>query len=57
MQSFLPTEKNERIVVVDALRGLALFAIFIANLPLAENSAAVYQSRDLVFGTHKPTVF
>lgn len=51
MQSFLPTQKNERIEVVDALRGLALFAIFIANLPFAENPDVVYQTRDFVLGT------
>ncbi len=51
MESFQPACRQDRLSVVDTLRGLALFAILIANIPLAENADAVYKPRHFVLGT------
>lgn len=51
VNSLQPIQKQDRIVVADALRGIALFAIFIANVPFAENANAIYRARDFVFST------
>ncbi|MGZ5247238.1 MAG: DUF418 domain-containing protein [Flavitalea sp.] len=57
MIPFRPTEQQERLSIADALRGLALFAILIANIPYAENADAVYQSRDLIIGSNQTDSF
>ncbi len=57
MIAFHPTEPRERLVVADALRGLALFAILIANIPYAENADTVYQSRDFIIGSKETDSF
>jgi uncharacterized protein len=51
MTVFRPTEHKERNTLIDALRGLALFAILIANVPFAENAATNYESRDFIIGS------
>ena len=50
MDTFQPIEKFDRVRVVDALRGFALFAILLANIPFAENADAIYHTRTLVLG-------
>jgi len=51
MNSFLPLEKPNRLLVVDALRGLALFGILLANIPFSEASSSIYQLRNMVLGS------
>lgn len=51
MDSFQPIQTTNRIRVVDALRGLALFAILLANIPFAENPDTVYNSRSFILGS------
>lgn len=51
MTVFRPTQQKERNTLVDALRGLALFAILIANVPFAENPASNYETRDFIIGS------
>ncbi len=51
MESFQPACRQDRLSVVDTLRGLALFAILMANIPFAENADAVYTARNFVIGT------
>ena len=50
MNSFFPLEKQNRLTVVDALRGLALFCILLANIPFQEKVVA-YTSKDIVLGS------
>ena len=52
MDTFQPIQKFERVRVVDALRGFALFAILLANIPFAENAEIIYQTRAFVLGSH-----
>ena len=52
MDTFRPIQKFERVRVVDALRGFALFAILLANIPFAENAEIIYQTRAFVLGSH-----
>jgi len=52
METFQPVLKSERVRVVDVLRGFALFAILLANIPLAENADVIYNTRTFVFGSH-----
>ena len=52
METFQPVLKSERVRVVDALRGFALFAILLANIPFAENADVIYNTRTFVFGSH-----
>src|SRR4030095_8865501 len=51
MDTFQPIQKSDRVRVVDALRGFALFAIFLANIPSAENVDVIYKTRSLILGT------
>lgn len=51
MDTFQPIQKFDRVRTVDALRGFALFAILLANVPFAENTDLIYQTRSFVFGT------
>lgn len=51
MTRLSPTGKQERLAVVDALRGLALLAILIANIPFVQESADVYPGRRVVLGS------
>jgi len=52
METFQPVLKSERVRVVDALRGFALFAILLANIPFAENADVIYNTRTFVFDSH-----
>jgi uncharacterized protein len=51
METFQPIQKSERVRVVDALRGFALFAILLANIPFTENADVVYQTRTFILGS------
>jgi uncharacterized protein len=51
MNLFSPTGKQERLAVVDALRGLALMAIIIANIPFAYESMSLYSNRSVALGS------
>jgi uncharacterized protein len=51
MNSFLPLEKQNRLLIVDALRGLALFGILLANIPFSEAGSSIYQLRNIVLGS------
>jgi uncharacterized protein len=51
MNSFQPVEQQNRIILVDALRGLALLGILAANIPFAGNNNALYSTRDIVLGS------
>ena len=48
MSSFAPVNVNERVILMDALRGLALLGIFIANIPgfnfMAQGSEPTYST-------------
>jgi uncharacterized protein len=57
MNAFQPTGKRDRLAVVDALRGLALLCILIANIPFAGENASLYQSGDFVLGSPKTDSF
>jgi uncharacterized protein len=51
MDTFQPIQRFDRVRAVDALRGFALFAILLANVPFAENTDMIYQARTFVFGS------
>lgn len=51
MDRFQPVQKFDRVTVVDALRGFALFAILLANIPFAENADIIYKGRTFAMGT------
>jgi len=51
MDKFQPIKKSDRVRVVDALRGFALFAILLANIPFAENADLIYKTRSFILGT------
>lgn len=51
MNLLSPTVKQERLAVADALRGLALLAIIIANIPFAHASTGLYTDRSMVLGS------
>ena len=50
MDTFQPIQKIDRVRVVDALRGFALFAILLANVPFTENADIIYKTRTFVLG-------
>jgi uncharacterized protein len=51
MNPFSPLEKQKRLTVVDALRGLALFCILLANIPFSGENGSLYHTRTLVLGS------
>jgi uncharacterized protein len=51
METFQPIQKTDRVRVVDALRGFALFAILLANIPIAENADVIYKARTFILGS------
>jgi uncharacterized protein len=51
MDRFQPLEKHNRLPLVDALRGLCLFFIFIANLPLPQETTDIYDTRRFILGS------
>jgi uncharacterized protein len=51
MNSFFPLEKQKRLMVVDALRGFALFCILLANIPFSGENGSLYHSRTMVLGS------
>jgi len=51
MDKFQPIKKSDRVRVVDALRGFALFAILLANIPFAENADLIYKTRSFILGS------
>jgi uncharacterized protein len=51
MNSFFPLEKQNRLKVVDALRGLALLCILLANIPFSGETGSLYQSGTIVLGS------
>lgn len=51
METFQPIQKSDRVRVVDALRGFALFAILLANIPFTETADVVYSTRTVVLGS------
>ena len=56
MDTFQPIQKIDRVRVVDALRGFALFAILLANVPFTESADIIYKTRTFVLtspGTDK----
>ena len=51
MDTFQPIQKFDRVRVVDALRGFALFAILFANVPFTENADIIYKTRTFVLAS------
>jgi len=51
MDTFQPIQKIDRVRVVDALRGFALFAILLANVPFTENTDIIYKTRTFVLAS------
>jgi len=51
METFQPIQKSDRIRVVDAVRGFALFAILLANVPIAEHADVLYKTRGFILGS------
>jgi uncharacterized protein len=51
MDTFQPIQKYDRVRVVDALRGFALFAILLANVPFAGNADVIYKTRIFVLAS------
>jgi len=51
MSEFQPLETKNRLSVADALRGIALFGILLANVPYLEDTTQIYQSRTTALAT------
>jgi len=51
MDKFQPIQRFDRVRVVDALRGFALFAILLANIPFTENADFIYKTRSFVLSS------
>ncbi len=51
MDTFQPIQTSDRVKVVDALRGFALFAILLANIPFTESADGVYETRTFILGS------